>query len=796
MPGGLIQLAAYSNENIYINSNPEISFFKYVYKRHTNFTIESIGIDSENTAKLNSKFSFIVPRSGDLINKCYLETTLPALPYKLHYHKTSYREIRNRRVDLIEQFTGEEDIEDRRNKDAMLLSTSNFIIDLYITYDNVIWNTNFELNIDIPDNIYFTHTDSWVWNGATDVEYFIKINEKLTITNISSKIFKYQIYTLEFVTIIFIHDSINAPTGDAATASNNWDGSTVDSFAIENGVVTAIGTIQNDSQNVEHAIIVGLKDLTDNMNDNAAIVRQRIRTALEGRYDIIYWMNYDLGINIRLPFVKDDSNFISDGTDSYDLDDIISTEGYNKSPIILSTTGGSARVGNKYISPDDPGWALLHKIIFPTGINLWDGINPSEYINVVFEDYHNIVLLIHPKNSTRRLFIFRTDKDYTETNTQMINTIGSDDNGITKPYIIGIKHLKGLTGMSLYNQMAVETYNAIVKYKNTSVYPYFIPQIPTFNPTYIKNVGEFLIKSVSIKVGEQTIDKHYGDWLNIWNDLTLTESQKINYNKMIGNVNELNNPYNDIILSTTTRKIYIPLQFWFCRNLSLSLPLISLQYSQVKFDFELRSIDEITTGELDKSTDINLSNTKLFVDYVYLDKNERRNIAQNTQEYLIEQLQFTGSEILFKNYQNFNLKFNHPIKEIIWTIKISYDKLAFYYDNSISKIVQRIDTIISTNPASYDLGNYGNLHLHREHSEQKNILNKSHLQFDGLNRFSERSGNYFNWVQPYQHHNNSLRVGIYVYSFSLNPEKLQPTGTCNFSRIDNCILKINVFFNS
>jgi hypothetical protein len=242
------------------------------------------------------------------------------------------------------------------------------------------------------------------------------------------------------------------------------------------------------------------------------------------------------------------------------------------------------------------------------------------------------------------------------------------------------------------------------------------------------DAGHKLIKEVVIEIGGQQIDKHYGEWLSIWNDLTQTSEKETGYNKMIGS---------DLTRSGT---VYVPLQFWFCRNPGLALPLIALQYHEVKFHLTFGSRAECaptaTAGTVQAS---------LFVDYIYLDTDERRQFAQVQHEYLIEQLQFTGAESIGAGAAKSKLAFNHPVKELIWQLSPTHSYAS------------------------------------------------AKLQLNGHDRFSERDAAYFQLVQPYQHHTRipAASKGINVYSFALNPEQHQPSGTVNMSRIDNATLMLS-----
>jgi hypothetical protein len=260
-----------------------------------------------------------------------------------------------------------------------------------------------------------------------------------------------------------------------------------------------------------------------------------------------------------------------------------------------------------------------------------------------------------------------------------------------------------------------------------------------------------LIEEVSIEIGGQTIDKHYGLWLNIWNELTQTSEKTSGYNDMIGNTSDMYTANAGTIGAYT---MYIPLQFWFCRNPGLALPLIALQYHEVKFNITFKALADLhvtSDGALSTTPSLEAS---LFVDYIYLDTDERRQFAQVQHEYLIEQLQFTGAEsIAASGAYKSKLALNHPCKELVWVIRDSGD-------------------------AGADSSDYV-------------AVSTAKLQLNGQDRFSERKGSYFNLVQPFQHHTCIPSDGIYVYSFALNPEQHQPSGTVNMSRIDNATLHIN-----
>ena len=271
--------------------------------------------------------------------------------------------------------------------------------------------------------------------------------------------------------------------------------------------------------------------------------------------------------------------------------------------------------------------------------------------------------------------------------------------------------------------------------------------VPACAAGYVPNLGQALIKFAEVEIGGQRIDKHYGDWMHIWNELSQEAGKKEGYGLMTGAGSATAG------ISAET-DLYIPLEFWFCRNPGLALPLIALQYHEVKINIEFSALSELTAA-----TGLSLSAASLYVDYIYLDTDERRRFAQVSHEYLIEQVQFTGDESVSSVSNKIKLNFNHPCKELVWVVQRDADGVEKFDYTDASGL----------NPV---------------------LIAK--LQLNGHDRFSERMGRYFNLVQPYQHHTNVPKTGINVYSFGLKPEEHQPSGTCNMSRIDNATLQLTL----
>lgn len=319
------------------------------------------------------------------------------------------------------------------------------------------------------------------------------------------------------------------------------------------------------------------------------------------------------------------------------------------------------------------------------------------------------------------------------------------------------------------------------------------------NIAYTNAIGHALIKEVSIEIGGQKIDHQYGVWLEIWNELTITAEKEAGYNQMVGKQDA------DIGLKNTaniSRIYYVPFQFWFNRNPGLALPLIALQYHEVKINIEFRSVmecivalqndgDRITSGtggipgngfvlSADGRANIHFNYAQLYVDYIYLDTEERRRFAQQSHEYLIDQLQHTGVETIpFRpNLQESRkLNLNHPVKSIMWVFQRSVNAPQ----NGGNVATNDWFNFSTSDPGETEPAPFTGDIMHTGR-------NASKIQLNSHDRFSPRSALYFRLVQPYEFFTRIPSKHIYVYSFGLRPEDHQPSGTCNFSRIDNAVL--------
>lgn len=298
--------------------------------------------------------------------------------------------------------------------------------------------------------------------------------------------------------------------------------------------------------------------------------------------------------------------------------------------------------------------------------------------------------------------------------------------------------------------------------------------IQSTNSTYenwVNNVGHALIEKVSIEIGSTKIDEHTSEWFDIWNELT-----DVNHNEweLVGkkiDQRELK------INQTNKTEYYIPLKFWFTKNIGLSLPLLALQQHEIKITFDIRPLNQlIKTDGTNVTTIGTLDDIRLFADYVFLDEDERKQIAQSKHEYLIEQIQTETFNDIGVGHNEMNLEFKHPIKELIWVFR--HKKRI---DETITPAINAKQSDINGN----DIFNYSGSTLNTTLGlNTYDLFSSFNIELNGHERFSLKDPIYFRKYQPYNHHSKIPEKHIYVYSFALNPEKYQPSGTCNFSVID------------
>lgn len=298
-----------------------------------------------------------------------------------------------------------------------------------------------------------------------------------------------------------------------------------------------------------------------------------------------------------------------------------------------------------------------------------------------------------------------------------------------------------------------------------------------------------LIEYAELDIGGQVIDRQYGEFLFLWSQLAHPVDVRANMDLMSKTI-DLTNGTCDANTGRPFRRnlTYIPLMFFFCRNPGAALPLIALQYHEVKINILWNKVRQIF---VDGVSSAGPAQANLLIDYVYLDVEERRRMAQESHEYLIEQTQFNEDKGLTSAQNRVDLTFNHPVKELIWVTQYSWRRNCTITPPAT----------LTISPLTYDA-----------------LIHDCSLQLNGQDRVPSLPGTYYAAVQPYQHHSGrgffdgeemvvngfsqhkpapvsdtrQMAGGVYMYSFAIKPEEHQPSGTCNFSRIDTATLVFSV----
>jgi hypothetical protein len=317
--------------------------------------------------------------------------------------------------------------------------------------------------------------------------------------------------------------------------------------------------------------------------------------------------------------------------------------------------------------------------------------------------------------------------------------------------------------------------------------------------SYTNSIGHALIAEITFEVGEQEIDRQTGEWMEIWTQLTTPAGQRDALNEMLGRFEQYVPPNLIPGAQSEGLRLLIPLQFYFCRNPGLYIPLLALQYSPIRINLTLRPLQQLfwtpPPNPVDQSDwkpacQINVNcttqivNMMLWGEYVYLDVEERRMFVSTSHEYIIEQVQYTPPYALSsqQNTATISVEFNHPIKEFMFVVKrdemINRNEWFNYSNLAIGEPIPALVApyMNSNAPAS-----------------RMDLIATAKLQLDGYDRFMARVPQYFRLEQPYEHHTTTpVNAFIYNYSFALQPEDAQPTGTMNASRIDSIVWQIQM----
>lgn len=287
------------------------------------------------------------------------------------------------------------------------------------------------------------------------------------------------------------------------------------------------------------------------------------------------------------------------------------------------------------------------------------------------------------------------------------------------------------------------------------------------NVSWPRDVGHAAIDNLIFEIGTTQIDKQYGQYMALWDQLTLPAGKEIGHAQLIGNTTELTTPAPTLPATT----LLVPLQFWWCRTRSLALPLLNLYQSIVRLKINFRKADEVLIGQATSTPQ--LADVRVYAEYVFLDEAERKDfLAQPEIEMLIDVLQVDQSSTSGSLTQKVDLKsFNHPVGEMLWTVQPTANTA-----NGANRWTD-FSNSGSTVASAYEGGH---------------TITDATFSLNGQERLSKRGAVYWGTYVPYRFHSHTPSTGVYNHSWSLNPESPQPSGTQNFSRVEQATLTLGL----
>jgi len=327
--------------------------------------------------------------------------------------------------------------------------------------------------------------------------------------------------------------------------------------------------------------------------------------------------------------------------------------------------------------------------------------------------------------------------------------------------------------------------------------------------SWIEDLGHYIAQYSELIINNTPIEKITSDWMNIWNQVNLPVGHKSGYAKMIGNVDTLTK-FDSRVLPKYQLKIPLPFYFNRYNNAGLSIPLISLMHSDLKLTLQLEKLQNLIISDpLTKFSTSGRPKLRLYLKYIYLENEERKIFAQSKHEYLIEQenyrnYSYTGTQFKTK----INLK--QPVKDIFWFAQPKQNatnKQYFNYTNSkYYKLLSNYDRYDEDNPVTelsrkfyqtlyekYTNLQYIPMYINNQIKElpetTKSPINNSMLIVNGQKRFNEDSG--ITTLVNFHRYNNIPVNGLHAYSFARYPNEYQPSGSCNFSQLNDALFVLD-----
>jgi hypothetical protein len=261
---------------------------------------------------------------------------------------------------------------------------------------------------------------------------------------------------------------------------------------------------------------------------------------------------------------------------------------------------------------------------------------------------------------------------------------------------------------------------------------------------------------IELQIGGEIVDKLYPQFLNAWDELTTT-SKKVGKNLMLLKSDTyVASKYN----AEKYVDLIIPLDFWFTKQYNLSLPLLCMAYQDIKISFKLKQFSECINYDGDEPLAIPILNANIIAEYIFLDDVIREKFLDVKHQYIIEQVQYNGDDLILHNTDVYNskLRFNYPCKEFIF----------FAVENR--NIENNNHFVYSRTP------------------DDEPLIREASLLLDGKLRFDSLPEFYYRSVFPDNVHSVIPTKYIYTMPFSIKPEGNQPTGSLNASKFNDITL--------
>lgn len=748
MGGGLAQLASFGTADVVLTGNPQITYFRLVYRRHTLFSIESIDNAFSGPVDFNKKATATLAKNGDLVHKVWLQVSLPDL--------AAY--------DVVPT------PEEGQTIDVSAVLTKG--------------GNNYYANADATNGLVAFHSANKYYTDATlatEIPTWPYMLRRATTAITIPPIFN-GVSQLPSTTIALavgdngdIYKTTNY-TASSAAWTRQYNSSTLALRAVSAAsatvawVVGAGGTILYTSD-AGLTWTAQTSGVTQTLN---GVWAASTTTAWAvGEYGVIVYTTdggstwtetgQSRSVDYTLNAISGASTTAFIAANDGNLAKLNTSTG----ALTWATTGTAANLYGAWAFTSTAAWAVgVGGVIIATS----NGSTWTSQTSGVATDLYAVA-----GTSGTAVWVAGAGgvvRSTTDGGSAWVSGYSSGISGSPALRAVAAGASMVLVGASGGVLAATATAGVFTTGTATAY------DVPAQRVRWCNAVGYALMKSVELEIGGQRIDKHYSEWWDIWSELSEKEERREGLWAMVGK-------YDDADFEVyrreqaAARTLYVPLTFCYNRVPGLSIPLVALQYNNINVNIEFRPYMECIktnvacTALTAKSggTAVTFDDCKLYVDYIYLDVEERRRFATIPHELLVEQLQFLGDESVLASTLNRKviLNFTHPVKELVF-VYTAADNYASnpetgnnWFDYSVPELAR------GTNPFS-----------------------TVKLLINGHDRFGARPGDYFKRVQTYQHHTRVPSKNILVYSFALNPEDMQPSGSCNFTRLDTAHLQLTM----